>query len=372
VKSLGNFPDPFRAQIDAQPEALRRAANGLREQAPALERVRRLASSPSGPPIVLTGMGSSYDACYPATTELASRGIAGVMVDAAELLHFRTGILSASTLLVVPSQSGESAEPVRLAEQLRTRPETDRPILVSVTNGTTNTLARLADVALDTRAGPETGPSTMTFAGSLVVLGALARLLGGEEIDPTLAWTEREGELAASAAEEVLARPSLAEELATWLSDRDVLVLLGRGPARAAAEMGALTLKEAVGMAAESFETAQFRHGPLELAGERLAAMVVATEPQTRDLDVGLAEELAGGGAAVLVVEREAGAERAEPGSGDAPLAGVHRVAIGEIDRLLAPAISIIPAQLLAWRLAVLRGRDPGSYRHASKVTTRE
>ena len=70
-------------------------------------------------------------------------------------------------------------------------------------------------------------------------------------------------------------------------------MILGRGPARAAAEMGALTLKEAVGIAVESLETAQFRHGPLELVGPDLAAMVIATEPETGDLDLRLAAELA-------------------------------------------------------------------------------
>ena len=69
--------------------------------------------------------------------------------------------------------------------------------------------------------------------------------------------------------------------------------------------MGALTLKEAVGLPIESLETAQFRHGPLELAGPDLAAIVIATEPQTRDLDVGLAGELVDAGAAVLLVVEE-------------------------------------------------------------------
>ncbi len=69
-------------------------------------------------------------------------------------------------MLVAVSQSGESAEVVRLIEGWA---PVDRPLVVAVTNGTENTLAGLADVVLDTRAGDETGPSTMTFAGALVV-----------------------------------------------------------------------------------------------------------------------------------------------------------------------------------------------------------
>ena len=128
--------------------------------------------------------------------------------------------------------------------------------------------------------------------------------------------------------------------------------------------MGALTIKEAVGMPVESLQTAQFRHGPLELAGPGLAAMVIATEPETRVLDLGLAAELLGTGAAVMTVT--------EGSSQDEDETNAISVAIGPMDRALAPAVSILPAQLLAWRLAALRGREPGSYLRASKVTTRE
>ena len=68
MKSLGNFPDPFIAEISGQPDALRRAASALAEQAGTLASHRRRATAgPSCSP----GMGSSYDACYPAVAELA-------------------------------------------------------------------------------------------------------------------------------------------------------------------------------------------------------------------------------------------------------------------------------------------------------------
>jgi glucosamine--fructose-6-phosphate aminotransferase (isomerizing) len=168
-------------------------------------------------------------------------------------------------------------------------------------------------------------------------------------------------ETAAGGLERLLARPSFADELAAWHDGRSISVILGRGPARAAAEMGALTLKEAVGLPIESLETAQFRHGPLELSGPSLAAIVIATEPQTRDLDVRLAGELVEGGAAAMAVVE-----------GGATPPGVARVDLPPLDRALAPAVSILPAQLLAWKLAVLRGRQPGAYLRGSKVTTGE
>jgi glucosamine--fructose-6-phosphate aminotransferase (isomerizing) len=356
VKSLGNFPDPFRAEIAGQPDAIRRAAASLplqREAFGGLADAARRART-----IVLTGMGSSYDALYPCVAALAARGVPAVMVDAAELIHFRRGLLDADALVVAVSQSGESAEVVRLAEDVA---EASRPTIVSVTNDLANTLAVRADIALDTLAGSELGPSTMTFAASLVVLAAVTRVMAGEPVERAVADVRAEAERAAAAGERLLDDDGLPGRVEGWLGRRSVIVLLGRGPARAAAEMGSLTLKEAAGLPAESLQTAQFRHGPLELAGPDLAAIVVATEPQTHDLDVGLAAELLSAGAAVLLVTAD----------GDGP-SGVLRVGIGSLGSMLSPAIAIVPAQLLAWRLAIERGRSPGSFTRASKVTTHE
>jgi glucosamine--fructose-6-phosphate aminotransferase (isomerizing) len=356
VKSLGNFPDLFRAEIGGQPEALRRAASSLEVQRDPLRHLAKLAREAST--IVLTGMGSSYDALYPTVAGLATCGRPAVMVDAAELVHFRAGILDDRALVVAVSQSGESAELVRLVGDLeRSR---SRARLVSVTNDLANALAARADVALDTCAGREAGPSTMTFSASLVVLAAASAVLAGDSVEDAVSSVRAESGRAASAGERLLRDPGLPGELESRLG-RAVVVLLGRGPARAAAEMGSLTLKEAAGVPAESLQTAQFRHGPLELAGPDLAAIVLATEAETRSLDLALAEELIEAGSAVLVVGPDSeGPSRAT------------RLGVGSLHRLLAPAVSVVPAQLLAWRLALTRGRDPGIYTRASKVTTRE
>ncbi|MGH2636445.1 MAG: SIS domain-containing protein, partial [Actinomycetota bacterium] len=169
MKWLGKFPDPFFAEIAGQPGALRRAADSLLEARPALEALA--AATAGAEAAVLTGMGSSYDACYPAANELAARGVIALHVDTAELLHFRSAVLTRPVVLVVVSQSGESAEVVRLAESLD---GAGRPVLVSVTNGLDNELARRSDLRLDTQAGAETGPSTMTFAASIAQLAAVA------------------------------------------------------------------------------------------------------------------------------------------------------------------------------------------------------
>ncbi|HEX6230167.1 MAG TPA: SIS domain-containing protein [Actinomycetota bacterium] len=357
MRSLGGFADPFLAEIAGQPDALRRAAASLVEERDALERIREAAALSRT--IAFTGMGSSYDACYPAVNDLAGRGVAALLVDTAELLHFRRPILNGQTLAVIVSQSGESAEIVKLASEISR--QRARPFVVSITNGLDNELARRADITLDTRVGSENGPSTMTYAGAMATLSGIARLLAGDSVETAVDRTRTAAEGAALSAERLLDDPeSFAEELAGWHGGRGIMVLLGRGPARAATEMGALILKES-GVMAESLESAMFRHGPLELAGPDMTAIVMATEPETRRLELSLAADLVETGANVLVVTPD----------GEAPK-GARSVATGYLDRALLSAVSIVPVQLLAWKLAQTRGRRPGEYTRASKITTRE
>jgi glutamine---fructose-6-phosphate transaminase (isomerizing) len=345
------------AEIAGQPSALRTAARALREQRRALDAIQE--AGVTAKTVVFTGMGSSYDACYPAVNDLAGRGVPSLLVDTAELLHFRRPILGPETLLAIVSQSGESAEIVKLVVEVSK--QRLRPVVLSITNGVDNDLAKRADITLDTSVGTETGPSTMTFAGAMAQLAGIARLVAGDSVDTAIDRTRTAAEGAALAVERLLDDPEAsATELAEFLGGKGVTVVLGRGPARAAAEMGALTLKEC-GVMAESFEAGAFRHGPVELAGPQMAAVVLATEPETRRLDLGLAADLVDSGAAVLVVTPD----------GEAPK-GARPVATGYQDRALMSAVAIVPIQLLAWKLAAVGGRTPGVYTRASKVTTRE
>ncbi|MGH2961588.1 MAG: SIS domain-containing protein, partial [Solirubrobacterales bacterium] len=234
MRSLRGFSDPFLAEIAGQPDAMRRAAASLVDQRDELDRIREAASA--SPTIVFTGMGSSYDACYPAVNDLAGRGVPSLLVDTAELLHFRRPILNAQTVAVIVSQSGESAEIVKLASEISK--QRMRPFVISITNGLDNDLARGADVTLDTWAGQERGPSTMTFAAAMATLSGIARLLAGDSVETAVDRTRTAAEGAALSAERLLDDPEgVAEDLEAWHGGRALMVLLGRGPARAATEM---------------------------------------------------------------------------------------------------------------------------------------
>jgi glutamine---fructose-6-phosphate transaminase (isomerizing) len=353
--------DQFLGEILEQPAVMRRTAQAVAEQVAGLEALHALAAA--GAHFVLTGMGSSHDACLSAASVLARRGVLATPVNAAELLHFRLGALTASTPVLAISQSGGSAELVRLAEELER--VVDRPPLVTLTNGLDNPLAGLADVAFDTAAGAELSPSTKTFAACLVALRALVDAIAGDEPFDAAAScvaVAADAERAAAAATRLLADPdALAARVYAWCGRRPSLVILGRGTGRAAAEMGALLLKEAARRQAESLDSAEFRHGPLELSGPELAVAIISTEPTTRGLDAGLAAELEDDGASVMMIA-----------SGHEGSAATTSIELEDLHPMLAPAVAVIPLQLLAWRLATESGREPGRLTRASKVTTTE
>ena len=356
VNSLGKRPDGFLAEMLGQPLALRRAAEGLVGQVDALA---ALAETHENRPVLFTGMGTSYNACYVPVTLLAGAGRSTGMVDTAELLHFRRPALRPETVLILVSQSGRSAELVTLMEALK---EGSRPLVVSITNARENPIAQAADISLDTRTGPEMGPSTMTFAATLVLLAVVAQILAGQSPPEAVRdVTEMTDQVAVAVGTLLEGQEKLADRLIEWWAQRPVMILLGRGTARAASETGALLLKEAARLPAEALESGQFRHGPLELAGPELAAAIVATEPDTQRLDIGIAADLVRAGAGVLVVGRTRGAP-----------AGSQQLPLTDVGRALSPALAVVPFQLLAWRLALQRSRPPGSFTVGSKVTTSE
>jgi glucosamine--fructose-6-phosphate aminotransferase (isomerizing) len=368
-------PDAWLAEILGQPAAMVRAGTSL---VALVDRLSDLGvARRPGRPIVLTGMGSSAAACGAAATVLGSAGVLATTIETAELLHFRLPALAASGTLVIVSQSGAGAELVGLLDALDSSPT--RPLVVGITNGDANPLARRADLSFDTATGEEVGPSSGTFAGSLVMLAGVVRVLAGRpEVDaPVIAAEVGALSVAASRAlGTVLATAAgPVDALDSALAGRAYVVFLGRGTARAAADVGALTLKEAAAFGCEALDPAAFRHGPLELAGPRLGAVIVALDQATAPLDIALGAQLAaaGGGVALIGAHPGLAGDMAPELAGEAAAsAGVNFIWIPAVDPLLAPALALAPIQLLAHRFAVRAGRSPGVLVHATKVTTRE
>lgn len=327
----------------AQPQAVADTIAGLR----ALDALpsRALACSR----IVLTGIGSSLHGLHPLLLRLVRAGRTAFMVETGELVHAQTALLDGQTLVIAVSQSGRSAEMLQLIDVIGSR--SSRPVVVGVTNTSDSPLALLADFVVPLRAGPEYSVSCKTYVASLVALEWLGGALLGADMAALLAELEQ----AAPVVQDYLAswRAHVAQ-LAGEFNPLRHLFLLGRGDSLAAVATGALVLKESTRFHAEGMSCPAFRHGPLEMVGPGLVALVFAGEPATSDLNAALARDIrsAGGRAALIGEASELGALRL-------PLAPAR----------LRPVLEMLPVQMLSLALAALAGREPGRFERATKVT---
>lgn len=299
--------------------------------------------------VVLTGMGSSFHALHPLSLQLIRHGHTAVMAETSELIHYQTRFFDSQTLIIAVSQSGESAEMVRLTAMNR-----KRSALIAVTNTADSALAKHASAVVLTRAGSEFSVSCKTYVTALMALKWLGDLL-----------CERDGVL--TRRELGHAAPAVAAYLADWkdhvecltaeLRDIRHLFLVGRGASLAAVGTGALIVKEADLFPAEGMSSAAFRHGPVEMLGKGGFVAVFSGDAKTRDLNRRLLADLQEhGGRAELVGEK---------GRLECFRLGDH----GDSARCI---LEIVPLQMITLALAALAGREPGKFALATKVTTTE
>ncbi|WP_203566574.1 SIS domain-containing protein [Aestuariimicrobium ganziense] len=353
--------DHFGDEIAEQPEALRRAAAGLRDHADGLRRVREWVTGDRRP-LVLTGMGSSFDVLLGLDSRLRRAGVPSVAVHTAELLN-STRLAPGSVVLAV-SQSGLSAELVRLLERLG---EVDQVSVVGITKDPGSPTARRADVVLPMSVGPEHGPSTKSVLASIVVCHAIEQVLVDDApLDQVLDRVEAGVTRLAARVDEALGdRERTTTLLRDWVGEVPCF-LLARGQGITTAEVAALVMKEAGMQVATAMDAAEFRHGPLELAGPGLAVAVISTEPSVAGLDEALLHDLAGHGTRLVQISTlgEAAPDRTPP-----PWPLVHMPGDGS---LLDAALALVPMQLLVWALAHERSSAPGEFIKGAKTTTKE
>ena len=301
--------------------------------------------------VIVTGMGGSLFAALAAVSRLAQRGYPVQALESAELLHFGTASLRAADVGVVISRSGESIEPVLLAERMR---QTGMTVL-AVTNVTGSKLEQIADITLPVGAQSDNIIAVQTFTGTVLTL----LMLAVEIVDG--AGAEFSAVCSASL-------PALSTHIETCLRESDAwrellldgpLYLLGRGPALGSVHEGALLMHETAKTAAVGMSSGQFRHGPAEILSREFRGVIFGAPQETTALDRSLADDLFAAGAKVGWIG---------PGTGRAP----SMVPWPEVPGTLAPLFEIVPLQVAAYRLALWRGITPGDFRFVSEVTGSE
>lgn len=304
--------------------------------------------------IILTGMGGSFAACIPLSYFFAARGVPVSVIETSELLYFHTSTFDAETAVVLVSRSGESVEATKLLPILKK----SHCRVAGVTNVPGSTLASQADEIILLGSPPDELVAIQTYSATVVALLLLGSAYFNEldtvkpELDATIG---------------VLSRwiPECFRRSAGWtefFSQPTPLYLLGRGASLASATLGALLSHEVAKRPAVSMSAAQFRHGPVEVAGEQFRAVVFSSEPATAELDAALATDLLKTKSSVRWIGPQRTHSNVEP---------LCPWPDGVPDRF-APVLEIVPLQFAAFHLAQSRGIPLGQFRFAPAITLSE
>jgi glucosamine--fructose-6-phosphate aminotransferase (isomerizing) len=339
---------PYFHDIFDQPRALRATWEAL-QRSSALAEIERLVAKQKFERIVLTGMGSSYFSLHPLAIEVAEHGWTPVLLETSELIHCYPDLLTATTLAVAVSQSGRSAETLRVLEQ-----KTDRPTIIAVTNAPESPLAQRADFTMLTDAGQEATVSCKTYVSALMALSVLGAALCGEERRARL----QQFETAAHAVETYLRDwEKRVEAFCESLRAVTDIFLTGRGSSLAAVGTGALTTKESAHFHAEGLSSAAFRHGPFEMLSPEVFVGVFAGEGHNRELNERLVADVRNaGGKSVLFSSDSADAASR----------------ILDVPSCVLPIAEILPVQMMTLALAAVAHREAGKFERATKITAIE
>ncbi|OYD06831.1 glutamine--fructose-6-phosphate transaminase (isomerizing) [Paludifilum halophilum] len=287
-----------------------------------------------------------------------------VEVDVASEYRYRDPILTPSTLVVVISQSGETADTLAA---LREAKKAGSKVL-GITNVVGSSVAREADEVLMTWAGPEIAvASTKAYTTQLIAIYLfslyLARLRG--------TWSEEELKRATAAisalpeqVQRILDAPEAIQRFARSIAEHEDLFFIGRGLDHAVVKEGSLKLKEISYIHSDAYAAGELKHGTLALIEDGVPVIALATQPSVYEKMVSNIIEVKARGARVLGLGLEGDTELAK--SVD------ETITIPETLPLFTPVLAVTPLQLLAYYTSIARGLDVDKPRNLAKSVTVE
>ncbi|MCL1923401.1 MAG: glutamine--fructose-6-phosphate transaminase (isomerizing) [Propionibacteriaceae bacterium] len=290
-----------------------------------------------------------------------------VEVEIASEFRYRDPIITATTLVVTISQSGETADTLMAIRHAREQ----HAKVISICNTNGSTIPRESDAVIYTHAGPEIGvASTKGFTTQLIacyLLGLyLAQVRGTKFGDEVVALVE-ELEALPAKMEEILADLTLVDGLASEMVDEKAFLFLGRHVGYPVALEGALKLKEISYLHAEGFPAGELKHGSIALVEEDLPIFIVVPpqgRDQLHDKVISNIEEVRARGARTIVL--------AESGDTEAAKYAATLIELPVVPTLFQPVLAILPLQYFSCELATLMGRDVDQPRNLAKSVTVE
>jgi glucosamine--fructose-6-phosphate aminotransferase (isomerizing) len=307
--------------------------------------------------ILLTGMGASLYASYPAWLTLAAAGLPVMWVDTAELIHHVPGIVTPRTLLWLSSQSGKSAEIVSALDFERN----PRPAaLLATVNDLESPLSKATETfdglsaRLPIHTMVEKTVSTRTYTNTLAINQLAALALLGKGVETAHASLKQ----TVTSMERYLSNwEARVTKLGEKIGFPKRLAILGRGSSMASVWTGTLILGEAAKFLAAPYQAAEFRHGPMELANPDLTLLLFAGPLETRDLNLRLLNDLRGYQVNAFWI----GADTND-----------LQIELPEVPAIGMPLMEILPIQLLSIHFARQIGVEPGHFFRTGKITLSE
>ena len=314
--------------------------------------------------IVMIACGTSWHAALLAEYIFEELCRINVEVEYASEFRYRNPVINQGDVIIAISQSGETADTLVAIEKAKEK----GAIILGVVNVVGSSIARASHGGAYTHAGPEIGvASTKAFTAQLAVLTMIALKIGYMkgtisqkrymdllnelyEVPEKVAWALKNSDHIKALAEK-------------YKGARDFLYL-GRGYNFPTASEGALKLKEIAYIHAEGYPAAEMKHGPIALVDENLPVVFVATKDSYHEKLVSNIQEIKARKGKVISVITE-GDIVAESLSGDV-------MVVPEADEIVAPMLSVIPLQLLAYYIGVANGCDVDKPRNLAKSVTVE
>jgi glucosamine--fructose-6-phosphate aminotransferase (isomerizing) len=316
--------------------------------------------------VTISACGTAFYAGLVARYWLERFARLSVEIDIASEFRYREAPLPEGGLMIVVSQSGETADTLAALRYAKSQGQH----VLSIVNVETSTIARESDTVAQTLAGPEIGvASTKAFTCQLAVFACLALALGRAR---GVLSEAREKELVA----ELIATPGLMaqvlkdeariEPVARDVARASSVLYLGRGPSYPLALEGALKLKELSYIHAEGYAAGELKHGPIALIDFAMPVIVLAPHDASLEKTVSNLQEVAARGGHLILIGPESARVAAS-----AELAGfieMPEAAAGAF----AALVYAVPAQLLAYHVAVFMGKDVDQPRNLAKSVTVE
>jgi len=354
------YPHFMLKEINEQPISLR---NALRLQDRYLDLITTFLDR--GKDLYLLAAGTSYYACMAASYMFSNLArLATYPVISSEFIEQYGASVGIDSVILAVSQSGETYDTLKAVEHARMKAAT----VLGVTNAVGSSLTRMSRAYIVQQSGPEIGvAATKTFTSQLLVFAQLALKLArkrGKISQDEIDELEHIIHQIPDFVEEILERHGEnLKDLVAKYSEKNLYVYLGRGISSATALEGRLKLLELTYVPSLAYPAGESKHGPISIIEEGVPVIFVCSKGNSRKDIVGSIMEMKARGAKIITICEE----------GDADIISLSDDVIempSGIPDMLSPIPYIIPLQLFAYHLSVLKGLDPDKPRNLAKSVT--